>query len=376
MSSHALVGLVVLALVAFALGLGGLHPAAVVWRHLLFAVGVLPLILGAMLYFIPVLTRTAPAHGSVLWVPVVAAAMGVLTVVALALQPAVVPWLAAIVMLLACIETIWIWHRRNQALGGAHPGLYWYLAALLCLLLALTAVALRAAVWDYAPLLRRFHLHLNLLGFLGLTAIGTLRVLLPTVLAVSDPAASVYLRLMLSYAVIATLCIALGAAAWPPLSWLGGVIWLWPTLNIVSVVRYDRVRALGMQHAAAALAAAAVGWLLVLVAGLAHGVGFVSADTLVWLLLFLFLLPLVTGASSYLLPLWRWPGQATERHAHMRAQLMRLSGVRVLAFYLSAGLTLLQIEAAQLPAVIAVLSYLAQVVYAFLPRARDRAATS
>lgn len=375
MNSRVLVGLVILALLAFALGISGLHPVAVVWRHLLFAVGVLPLILGAMLYFIPVLTRTAPARGSILLVPVAVAVLGVATVAALALQPTVLPWLAVTVALLAGIETSWIWRRRNQALGGAHPGLYWYLAALLCLLLALVVVATRAAVWEYWPQLRRFHLHLNLLGFLGLTAIGTLRVLLPTVLAVADPAASVYLRSLLPYAVVATACIALGAAVWPPLSWLGGVIWLWPAVNLVKVLRYDRVRGLGAHHAAVPVAAAALGWLLVLVAGLAHGVGFGSADTLVWLLLFLFLLPLVTGASSYLLPLWRWPGQTTGRHTRMRAQLMRLSGVRVLAFYLSAGLALLHIDGAQLPATIAVLGYLVQVGYAFLPRVRDRATT-
>ncbi len=375
MNSRVLVGLAILALLALGVGISGLHPAAVVWRHMVFAVGVLPLILGAMLYFIPVLTRTAPAQGGVLLVPVATAVLGVLTVIALAQQPATVSWLAAIVLLIVCIEAGWIWRRRNQALGGAHPCLYWYLAALMCLLLALTAVAMRAVVWEYGSPLRLSHLHLNLLGFLGLTAVGTLRVLLPTVLAVPDPAASLYLRSALPYAVIATLCIAFGAAVWPPLSWLGGMVWLWPAVNLVKVVRHDRVRGLGAHHAAVALAAAAVGWSLVLVAGLAHGIGLVSADTLLWLLLFLFLLPLVSGASSYLLPVWRWPGQTTERHTRMRAQLMRLSGLRVLAFYLSAGLTSLNIEGAQLPAGIALLSYLAQVGYAFLPRARDRAAT-
>ena len=104
-----------------------------------------------------------------------------------------------------------------------------------------------------------------------------------------------------------------------------------------------------------------------LLAGLAHGLGVVSADTLMWLLVFLFLLPLVTGASSYLLPLWRWPGKMTQAHTHMHAQLMHFSGVRVLAFYLSGGMSLLDIDGAQIPAVVALLSYLAQVGYAFLP---------
>lgn len=366
MSNRILMGLVILALAAFVLGIGGLHPAAAVWRHMLFAVGVLPLILGAMLYFVPVLTRTASAPPRMVWLPAVVAVMGMSTVIALALQPAIVAWIAQLILLLVLVEAGWIWRRRNQTLGSAHAGVYWYLAALISLLLALAVVTLRPVFLEYWPMLRRFHLHINLLGFLGLTAIGTLRVLLPTALAVTDAAASAYLRTYLPSAVIATLCVAVGAAIWSPLAWFGAAVWLVPAVALVRSMRRDIVRGLGMHHAALALSAAVIGWFLTLVAGVAHGFGYLHADTLMWLLVFLFLLPLVTGASSYLLPLWCWPGRMTEAHTRMRAQLMWLSGARVLAFYLSAGLVLLDIDGARIPAGIALLGYVVQVGYAFL----------
>jgi len=160
---------------------------------------------------------------------------------------------------------------------------------------------------------------------------------------------------------------------WTPLSWLGAVIGLWPAVVFIKAIRLDLLRTAGMQHAALPLSAAALGWLLVLLAGLAHGFGLLGADVVMWLLIYLFLLPLVTGASSYLLPLWRWPGKMTQAHRRMRAQLMRFSGARVLAFYVSAGLAMCAIDGAQVPAIIALLSYLAQFAHAFLPDQRDGA---
>ena len=367
MSSRVLTGLVVLALTVFSFGIAGFQLAPAVWRHLLFAAGVAPLILAAMLYFVPVLTRTAAAPAGIFWLPVAAAVLGVSTVLAFMWRPDAVAWIAGMFLIVVALEIAWIWQRRNHVLDSAHPGFYWYQAALGALLLALAAVVLREAYVEYGPSLRTFHLHLNLLGFLGLTAIGTLRVLLPTTLAVPDVAANSYLRIQLPSVIAATVCIALGAAVWPPLSWLGAVVWLWSAVLLLQAIRYERLRGLGMHHAALALSAACLGWFLILLAGLAHGLGALSADTLMRLLVFLFLLPLVTRASSYLLPLWRWPGKMTHAQTDMRAQLMRFSGVRVLAFYLSGGMSLLNIYGAQISAVIALLSYLAQIGKSFLP---------
>jgi hypothetical protein len=62
-------------------------------------------------------------------------------------------------------------------------------AALSCLLLALAGRSWLGLLWPagLCGLARLVHLHLNTLGFIGLTAIGTLHVLMPTVLGQPDP---------------------------------------------------------------------------------------------------------------------------------------------------------------------------------------------
>ena len=67
--------------------------------------------------------------------------------------------------------------------------------------------------------LRLLHLHLNTLGFIGLTAIGTLQVLMPTILAGPDGEASARLRDDLLPAVGGVFLVALGAAVWSPAWW-------------------------------------------------------------------------------------------------------------------------------------------------------------
>ena len=54
---------------------GGASPAAA--AHIAFAAGILPLIFGAMMHFIPVLTRSRAAPAALAWVPALALAGGV-----------------------------------------------------------------------------------------------------------------------------------------------------------------------------------------------------------------------------------------------------------------------------------------------------------
>jgi hypothetical protein len=49
-----------------------------------------------------------------------------------------------------------------------------------------------------------------------------------------------------------------------------------------------------------------------------------------------FLLPLVTGALSQLLPVWRWPGPVTPARALMRARLSATGRWRGLLFLIAA----------------------------------------
>ncbi len=359
-----LAALVVVALAASFAALLLQDAPALIWRHIVFGVGVMPLILGAMLYFIPVLTRTSPAGDAVLLVPIGAFLLAIGAVIGF--RYALVPLIAGLILVLVVLEFVWAWRRRAQVLGSAHPGVDWYLAALIALLLALSLIVSRV-VWPGGwAITRVMHLHLNLFGFVGLTAIGTLRVLLPTVLAEQDQTAHVFLRRQLPIVLIGTLAIAVGSACWPTLAVLGALLWMWSSLSMLrSLWRYKQSW-WAMQSAGIALGSALIGWILVLCAGIAHGYGMVSADTVIAWLLYLFLLPLVTGASSYLLPVWRWPGRQSPEHTQMRERLMAFSGLRVAAFGLSAILVAVGINVAPMPAALVLLSYLLQVLFAFL----------
>ena len=297
-----------------------LAPAAVF--HLAFAVGVMPLILGAMSHFVPVLSRSAAPHSAVRLLPLLMLVAGALAFFSLAVGHQDYTAAASLAFGVAVLFAVWIVRRAAVAVGSPHPCLYWYLAAIGCLLLALLAVIAMAAWPQHYPSLKRFHLHLNTLGFVGLTAVATLQVLLPTVVARSDPQAATRLRLHLKWALGGTLLIALGAAWYAPLAYLGCALWALPLLQLGrSWRRLSAGGILRRDGAASSLAAAYAGLCIVLLFGAGHASGSVnSADTLFAFIL-AFLLPLVTGAASQLLPVWFRPGMQTAWHEQVRQQL-------------------------------------------------------
>lgn len=156
--------LVLLALVAFAAAMPGFQFAGrAATLHLLFAVGALPLIFGAMGHFIPVLTRSRAAPPLLAALPIAALLAGVLALLSLTVPGyfaarhagATLGATAALAML------GWSRTRRRATLGRPHPGLDWYEAALACLAAALLAI-LAGAVWpEHSPALRRLHLQTN-----------------------------------------------------------------------------------------------------------------------------------------------------------------------------------------------------------------------
>ena len=75
------------------------------------------------------------------------------------------------------------------------------------------------------------------------------------------------------------------------------------------------------------------------VAGVAHGTGLGLGRSAIAAWAAGFLLPLVTGALSHLLPVWRWPGPGSPERQAMRARLVAAGQVRALCF-LGAGLAL------------------------------------
>lgn len=310
------------------------------WVHLILAVGVMSMITAAMQHFAPVLARSR-GPGVFLarlpWLMLFAGGM------ALAVFAGFVPLhglaLAAGLALAGGGATL-LWMRRLQrmALGGPHPGLAWYVAAMGLLGLGLLAAALIPFLPEHHVALRAFHLNINLFGFVGLTAVGTLQVLMPTLANAPDPGASPRLRLDLKWAVAGAVLLALGAAmALPLIAGLGLLSGLWPVLRMgLAWIRLYRPALVSMHGGEPLLLVAVLGfagtfcmaWLDTLAMGL-------SDPPLAMIFVTGFLFPLFSAAAGQLAPVWRRPGVATEWHAESRRRLLRFGGVRALLFALS-----------------------------------------
>lgn len=367
--------LVASAVAAFALALalllsGGASPAAA--AHVAFAAGILPLISGAMMHFVPVLTRSGAPAPALRRLPLAFLAAGVLAALAFVRPSWFDPLVhvgAGLAFVAALVMAGWIVGRGRPMLGAPHPGLHWYLAAVLCLALALAAVLAMPALPAQRAALRLLHLHLNTLGFVGLTALGTLTVLLPTAVGRPDPDAAGWLRRMLTPVAAGVLLAAAGTAWWMPAAYLGALLLFVPValLGTAWVVRFSDgiVR---MHGAAPALALALAGLLMLLSGGMLHANHRLDGGAAVFGFLTAFLLPLVTGAASQLLPVWLKPGVQTDWHRVARARLGRFAVLRGLTF-LAAGLGIaLGAAAAAWLAAAALAAFALQVLNALLRR--------
>ena len=338
--------------------------------HLAFALGVMPLIMGAMLHFIPVLTRTRGAPRTIEGLVALAWVAGALIVAFFIFTLPEAFRSAAAFLGLSAVAGISAWQakRAMAALGGAHPCLSWYLAALACLGASLLAV-LAMSVWPQQILaLKRLHLHLNLFGFVGLSAVGTLQVLLPTAAGHPDPQVANRLRADLPKALSGTVLIALGAAWLPLLSWLGLLLWLIALNRLIRAwLAQYRAEIFCRNGAVPLLATALTGYSIALVTGGVHGAGWIGSTGVAHLFVFSFLFPLVSGAAGQLLPLWRRPGHLTEWHERARQRLTFASGSRA-ALFLAAGLlAMLGFQWANWLALAALLPF-ALIVASLLPR--------
>jgi len=156
-----------------------LPPAAHI--HLALAAGVMPLIFSAMIHFVPVLTRSAIAPLGVRLISLLMLIAGLLGFFSFAANSPII--LSCCIHRVRCSDGIrYLDHPACRVtVGRPHPCLDWYLGAIASLIMALAAV-FAMALWPEQRLaLKSLHLHLNTLGFIGLTAIATLQVLLPTV---------------------------------------------------------------------------------------------------------------------------------------------------------------------------------------------------
>ncbi|MBU1363265.1 MAG: hypothetical protein KKE51_05515 [Gammaproteobacteria bacterium] len=320
---------------------GSGSPLAV--AHLAFAVGIVPLIFAAMMHFVPVLTRTGEPDKRLAKLPSAAQANGLVAVAAMqGWLPYGAVYLAATVdLVFAAILLNWIALRARASLGSPHPGWRWYGAALGCLMLALSAIVLIPLWPTYWHALRVFHLHLNTLGLVGLAALGTLPVLLPTALGMADPEAGGWLRRRLWLAASGALMVATGAAISWPFAAPGTALMLVAALGLFGQWgRRFGIRRLLSDGVSASLLAAVIGLLLTLAAGLLHGAGIISTRPSLLAWASGFLLPLVSGALSQLLPVWRWPGPQTPERLLMRQKLAASGALRA-GLFVSSALALL-----------------------------------
>ncbi len=323
------------------------------WAHLVLAVGVMSLITAAMQHFVPVLCRGRGAGRGLARLPWLMLAAGALAAAVLTGGLAW-GWLTAAALLAlagALMMLRWMRAAGRAALGGPHPGLAWYVAAMACLTAGLAAAALIPWLPDWHAPLRAFHLHINLYGLVALTAVGTLQVLMPTVANRPDPGAAVRLRCDLKWALAGTFLLATGQAAgwtWP--SGLGVVLWLVVLARLLTAwVRLYGRRLLTLHGNEPVLAAATMGLAAALISSL--GLGVSSGPLGVFLPAFL--MPLVSGAAAQLAPVWLRPGRRDAWHERSLQALARWGGARALLFVAAAGLPLAGYRCAGMPALTA-----------------------
>ena len=332
----ALPALVFSALVAFAVALRwSPYAGRAAALHLILAVGAMPLIFGAMSHFVPVLTRTRGAAPALASLPFLALAGGALAVSALSVTGMFWGRYAGALLAGGAAAALLVWSGRRRAamLGRPHPGLAWYQAALACLLLALLAI-LASAVWPQQTVaLRRLHLHLNTLGFIGLTALSTLAVLQPTVVGRPDPEAGPRLKRDLPWAIAGTALVAIGAAWFGPLAWIGGALWTVPLVRLgASWIRLYRAEILAPHGVAPLLAGALGGLLLSTLFGAVGALDAFRGTEPAFVFVAGFMLPLVSGAATQLLPVWLRPGVQDAWHAELRRRLGRYGGIRAMLY--------------------------------------------
>ncbi len=308
--------------------------------HLALASGIMPLIFGAMTHFVPVLTRSAAARKGVRLVPLLALSAGALAFFSFAASNQIYYFAAFFALALAIVFAIWINRRAVKAVGKPHPCLHWYLSAIVCLILAFAAV-LAMALWPEQRLaLKRLHLHLNTLGFIGLTAVATLQVLLPTAAGRPDPQTAARLRQDMKWALGGTLLVSVGAAWFKPLAWAGVALWMVPLARLGKAwfTLYSR-EAHQLHGATSSLVAALTGFFAAMLFGALHAGGILNMTDTAHAFILAFLFPLVTGAVSQLLPIWARPGPQTAWHALARQHLGKGGGYRAMLF-LAGGISL------------------------------------
>jgi hypothetical protein len=337
--------------------------------HIIFAIGVVPLIFSVMIHFLPVLARSKNPGKFIRILPVLVLIGGVL-ITSYFIFPQKIPaghYVGATIIIVAvCSLVIWCFRLRAIAIDMPHPCLNWYLASLVCLFIALGAILMGYFIPTQRNELRLIHIHLNTLGFIGITALGTLQVLLPTVAKRLDPNVATRMHNHLKWVVLGTMIIALSAAWYPNFAWIGVTMLAIQLLGILkSWIKLYLKEILKVNGAAPALAIALSGYAAALVIGTIHAYYQPELNPIAFFIIS-FLMPLVTGVVSYLLPIWVHPGQQMIWHQNARKHLGIVGGLRALTFFVGGVVVSLGHEAGWYLAIFAVGIFILQTLLLFI----------
>ena len=231
----------------------------------------------------------------------------------------------------------WLVQRIRQCLGKPHPGIYWYIASLGALIIALLSVFGITTFGEYPLAAYRLHLHLNLFGWIGLTVLGTAPVLMATIHGRFDPLTSSLLLRTVPAGIGGALLLASGAAlSMPWIALVGASLLL--VVQGLFIRQWRQLFGAPMlwPGTAVSLFLGQIGLAIVMMAGTAHGLkisGAPNANALLPAFLCAFLLPTVLGALAQLLPVWRHPGPTSPARQILTKKLAHGAAVRgILAF--------------------------------------------
>jgi len=329
--------------------------------HIIFTLGIIPLILGAIIYFTPVLTRTQTAPPQIFLFPVLALVAGILVVSRLygvITIPFMIPALLLNVVIIGL--SYWMVQRQKKCLGTPHPCFYWYLAALGCLFVAVTVMGLTHWFPEHWQVFKRFHLHLNILGFIGLTAFSTLQVLLPTTAQYSDKETGKRLQQDLKFAVIAVILLSIGIMLESAvLGIIGGIVYMAVVARFLWCL-YDKP--CWKNQPSQLLSLTLVHFFILLLFGLLHSLYLAVPDNTILLFFTLFLIPLIIGASSWLLPLWWYAPQERDKQLATRTSLVAWHKELLIGCYLSAFLLLISAKATFIVIILVGITYLSRII--------------
>jgi hypothetical protein len=116
------------------------------------------------------------------------------------------------------------------------------------------------------------------------------------------------------------------------------------------------------------LGLAVFGLIAVLVSAGFHATGARLSGVSMQVFFFVFLFPLVTGAVSYLLPVWLWPARDSAVYECTTRRLAWGSGVRSLVFLAAGIVTCIGMRGAVYLAGVGILIFLLQIVWALWTR--------